>query len=80
MSKIHNNPKLKEARMPLILKEEQEDKWLSKDVAVVKELTGFCFPAENLSAHNVRRLRGKEAVGNIEEVCLPYYYPELEEV
>ena len=29
MTEIHNNPKLKEARMPLILNEELADQWLS---------------------------------------------------
>lgn len=30
LSKIHNNPKLKESRMPVILHEELADKWLEK--------------------------------------------------
>ena len=30
LSKIHNNPKLKEARMPVILHEELADQWLAK--------------------------------------------------
>ena len=30
MSKIHNNPKLPEPRMPLILHEGKEDEWLQK--------------------------------------------------
>ena len=78
VGKIHNNPKLKEARMPLMLTVEMEEPWLSNDLAVVKELINFCLPAEDLSAYTVRRLRGKEAIGNVKEACQPYHYPELE--
>lgn len=76
MQKIHNNPKLKEARMPLILNEDEADKWLA---ASVKEAKEMIKPAANglLKAYTVRRLRGKEAVGNSPKAIEEFNYPEL---
>lgn len=76
MKKIHNNPKLKEARMPLILKEDEADIWLNGSY---KEAKTMIVPASDgfLKAHTVRRLRGKEAVGNSPLAIKEYNYPEL---
>ncbi|KJF44479.1 SOS response-associated peptidase [Draconibacterium sediminis] len=76
MKKIHNNPKLNEARMPLILNEEEADKWLNGTAAEAKAMIQ---PATDglLKAHTVRRLRGKEAVGNSPEAIEEFIYPEL---
>lgn len=76
MKKIHNNPKLKEARMPLILDEEVADKWLS---GTSEEAKAMIIPASDglLKAHTVRRLRGKDAVGNSPEAIEEFIYPEL---
>ncbi|WP_319482690.1 SOS response-associated peptidase [uncultured Draconibacterium sp.] len=76
MKKIHNNPKLNEARMPLILNDEEADKWLNGTTAVAKAMIK---PATDglLKAHTVRRLRGKEAVGNSPEAIEEFIYPEL---
>ncbi|WP_303921711.1 SOS response-associated peptidase [Draconibacterium sediminis] len=76
MKKIHNNPKLNEARMPLILNEEEADKWLNGTAAEAKAMIQ---PATDglLKAHTVRRLRGKEAVGNSPEAIEEFVYPEL---
>jgi len=76
LSKIHNNPKLKEARMPLILDEEKADEWLSASPQKIKEMV---VPAADgiLKAHTVRKLRGKNAVGNSPEAIEEFIYPEL---
>lgn len=82
LSKIHNNPKLKEPRMPLILPPELEDKWLLHldDESDQKSIQGLIksYPDKELTAHTVTRLRGKEYIGNVEEVSVPYVYEELE--
>ena len=81
LTKIHNNPKLNEARMPVILADEDIDTWLApinspedkaKVNALIRPWTG-----EELTAHTVRRLRGKEAIGNVPEATQEYHYPEL---
>lgn len=82
LAKIHNNPKLKEPRMPLILPRELEDKWLDHlddelDQKAIESLIQS-YPAEELEAHTVTRLRGKEYIGNVEEVSNSFEYGELE--
>jgi len=79
LSKIHNNPKLKEPRMPFLLSGELANEWLNpsenKD-----EITSLIqpYPTHELTAHTVRRLRGKEYLGNIKEISEPFEYAELE--
>ena len=82
MTKIHNNPKLKGPRMPLILPEELEDKWLDPvnddlDMQQIQELIQS-YPDNELEAHTVRKLRGKSYIGNVEEIAEPFIYEELE--
>ncbi|MEO6348754.1 MAG: SOS response-associated peptidase [Aquaticitalea sp.] len=82
MAKIHNNPKLDQPRMPLIVSSEFEDTWLN-DVNNQQELSNFIAEIdakanEILSAHTVRKLRGKDYLGNIEEVTGKFNYIELE--
>ena len=78
LKKIHNNPKLKEARMPLILPPEIEDKWLSiASQKAIEELIRS-YPDNELEAYTVGRLRGKDYVGNIPEISDPVAYDELE--
>lgn len=82
MAKIHNNPKAEMGpRMPVILLPEQQDEWLIECkteldkqhlVSLIKPL-----PPELLQAHTVGRLQGKNAIGNIPEVRLPFSYPDL---
>ncbi len=85
MDKIHNNPKLEGPRMPLILPQELEDGWITpyeEDLwengqkKAIQELIQP-FPAEELEAHTVDRLRGKEYPGNIPEISDPVEYAEL---
>ena len=81
LGKIHNNPKLKEPRMPLILPTEIEDKWLLpiNDELDQKAIEGLilAYPSDQLQAYPVNRLRGKEYMGNVEDISQPYEYEEL---
>lgn len=81
MAKIHNNPKLKGPRMPLILPEELEDEWLQpledeRDQQQLQELI-HSFPEDLLQAHTVARLRGKEYAGNHPGISEEVVYPEM---
>lgn len=81
MSKIHNNPKIKGPRMPVILSEELENRWLNpiekeNDIQVIKELIKP-FPEEKLEAYTTRKLRGKEYIGNVEEISEEYQYNDF---
>lgn len=82
MKRIHNNPKTKGPRMPLILPEELEDTWLHKienesDRTTVKNLIKQ-YPARHLGYHTVNKLRGKNYIGNVEEISNEVMYEELE--
>lgn len=80
LAKIHNNPKLKEPRMPLILDEDSEDIWLQSIGEDGKEKTQqliTSFPSDLLTAHTVQKLRGKAYVGNIEEISKEVIYEDL---
>ena len=81
LSKIHNNPKIKGPRMPLILSEELENSWLKpikkeSDIQVIKELIKP-FPEEKLIAYTVRKLRGKEYIGNVDRISEAYQYNDF---
>ncbi|WP_246130278.1 SOS response-associated peptidase [Bizionia saleffrena] len=82
LAKIHNNPKIKGPRMPLILPLELEDNWLNTiddelDKQKIQELIQSS-PEEELKAHTVRKLRGKEYIGNIPEISNEFIHEELE--
>ncbi|OUR91796.1 DUF159 family protein [Flavobacteriales bacterium 34_180_T64] len=81
MKKIHNSPKLKGPRMPLILNEDMEDKWLNsiKSTQDIDELKVVSITnLENeLLAHTVNRLRGKTYLGNTENAVEEFIYDEL---
>lgn len=81
LTKIHNNPKLAEPRMPAILPQELENEWLKpinskNEEKDLKELL-LPFPEEELKAHTVRRLTGKESLGNVPESSDEFEYEEL---
>ncbi|WP_405410359.1 SOS response-associated peptidase [Maribacter sp. Asnod1-A12] len=81
MAKIHNNPKLKEPRMPLMLSEDVEEQWLSQNTDFEQELTAL-LNRENdveLQAHTVGKLRGKTYAGNVASIADEVKYPELED-
>ena len=81
MTRIHNNPKLMEPRMPVILPDELEDIWLKpiqneEDTKEIKNLIQP-FPDKDLSAHTVQKLRGKDAFGNVPEASDQFNYTDL---
>jgi len=69
MATLHNSPKLKESRMPLILQSDQLEQWLTTSEVPT--------PNVALQAHAVRPLVGKLTAGNTPEAKAPYAYPEL---
>jgi putative SOS response-associated peptidase YedK len=83
MTDIHNNPKMEEARMPVILPPELAEKWLNlalEDTSGQKELLALCAPydTKEMDAYTVKTIRGKNAVGNVPEASNPFYYSILE--
>lgn len=84
MARIHNNPKAEEGpRMPVILPKHLEWDWLKPvntkaDHELLQELTQPYNETE-LETYTVRRLSGKNAVGNIPEAQEPFAYAELEQ-
>ena len=81
MRRIHNNPRIDGARMPLILAEADEAGWLAPvnsatDVEALLHLVRP-YPAEAMVAYPVAPLLGKAGSGNSERASLPFEYPEL---
>ena len=80
MATLHNNPKLEGPRMPLILKEADLDHWLMGNGKDMKDqILELCKPlaSEELHMHSVQKLRGKVALGDVEQATQPFEYPEL---
>ena len=68
--------------MPLIIPEELEDAWLQPiedelDIKAIQELIQS-YPEDELQAHTVAKLRGKEYKGNVPEISEEVRYEELE--
>lgn len=78
MAKIHNNPKLMEARMPLVLNENDARLWLIGKEAEVKDLIKPNAKIQ-LESYSVRKLSGKHSVGNVEQAQEEFIYDELNE-
>jgi putative SOS response-associated peptidase YedK len=81
MQHIHNNPKLKAPRMPVMHLKGLENAWLHPimdyaDKKGIKELIAP-LPDGGLAAYPVARLRGKEYQGNVEGVSKEAYYADL---
>lgn len=76
LAKIHNNPKVSESRMPLLLDENDIDTWFegSKD-----EIMKLIYPntTQQLTTKTVKAIRGKNSVGNFAEALDEYKYAEL---
>jgi len=82
LEKIHNNPKLAGPRMPLILPEDLADNWIVanlKDKSDIKSLQELiqALPDGELESYPVPRLRGKQYLGNVEEISKPFIYEDL---
>ncbi len=78
MKTIHNNPKLAESRMPLLLNKSVLNSWLSPTSRDFS-LEGFSDYKEhlNLKAYSVKPLRGKYYSGNTIDASHPFDYPTL---
>ena len=82
LSKIHNNPKLAEPRMPVILHKANIELWLrpienDADKKIIESLI-TAYPADALEAYTVQKLRGKNALGNVPEATQEVIHEELE--
>ncbi|MFZ1616533.1 MAG: SOS response-associated peptidase family protein, partial [Flavobacteriales bacterium] len=82
LARIHNNPKLEGPRMPVILTEAEEERWLAPfmDAADEKALQELIrpYPADAMDAYSVRPLLGKEGLGNDVKASERFAYPELQ--
>ncbi|MCG8582998.1 MAG: SOS response-associated peptidase [Bacteroidales bacterium] len=71
MAKIHNNPRLKEARMPLILGEEKQEDWLqSTNKENIKSLISP-YPEEKIKA-----IKYKEKTKAPQNGALPFIFDD----
>ncbi len=78
LSRIHNSPKLKEPRMPVILSEETEELWMRSDFSEEHmEKILHPYAHEEMDAYTVKRFLGKNAPGDVPEVLEKYEYEEL---
>jgi putative SOS response-associated peptidase YedK len=83
LARIHNNPKLEDGpRMPLILSREHEHDWLKpiheKADQELIQMLAKPFDEAAINYYTVKKLKGKESVGNKPEAIIPFRYPELE--
>jgi putative SOS response-associated peptidase YedK len=81
MTKIHNNPKLAEPRMPVILPRNLQDDWLIPCLNEnhKKHLLALLKPfnTELLNYKTVGKLKGKHAIGDVAEAEYEFVYEEL---
>ena len=79
MAKSHNNAKLNEPRMPLIQNEEMQEEWLNNELNMVNVIALIQpLPFEELIAHPVGPIKGKNAIGNKPNVTEELKYALLE--
>lgn len=79
LAQIHNNPAMKQARMPLILNDSEALIWLkSNDQQVLNELIKPNTAIE-MEAYTVGALSGKKYAGNDKSIIDEKPYPELDE-
>lgn len=79
MGEIHNNPKLKGPRMPLILPDDIADEWIFEEEREKVEELISSFPETELEAYTVGKLRGKHAIGNHPEAIEVFEYENVKE-
>jgi len=80
LKQLHNNPNIKEPRMPLILSADKEEAWLLMTNKNQLEQILKPFPAHELTAYPVQKITGTGSVGNIPAASQPYAYEELSEI
>jgi putative SOS response-associated peptidase YedK len=82
LSKIHNNPKMKGPRIPIILDKIAQKRWLDdwgENAEEQLKILSNPYPSSDLKAHPVASIRGKNALGNVPAALEEMYYPELDE-
>lgn len=72
MAEIHNNPKLSEPRMPLLLNDKEIEVWLNEPELLIKP-----GPKVDLLTHTVRRFSKRKNNGNLPDADEEFIYPEL---
>lgn len=78
MARIHNNPKAKGPRMPFIVPRELDMLWLSDSMDKGTITAAIrAYEANELVAHTVAPLLGKQASPNTAMAVEPFTYPEL---
>jgi putative SOS response-associated peptidase YedK len=79
METIHNNPKMAEPRMPLMLRNELAKKWINPSTSKEEIMDEMVIEASKieLDAHTVMALSGKKAVGNVAGASNKVDYPDL---
>lgn len=84
LSKIHNNPKLEQPRMPLVLNEQEEELWLQNESSdlFIEEIKSIIKPNLNIKfkAHTVKKLSGHGSIGNNQEAHEEFKYEELPKI
>lgn len=75
MTMIHNNPKMNESRMPLVLEESQLKGWLTDNEESKKIKASESL---NLEFHTVAPIKGKKAIGNIKIATEEYQFKGLD--
>jgi len=76
LSTIHNNPKVSESRMPLLLDENDIDTWFKGTKDEIMELIKP-NTTQSLTTKTVKPIRGKNYIGNIAEAHEEFEYSEL---
>ena len=78
MSEIHNNPKMVEPRMPVILSDHQTELWLSRttDEGQVQKIIEESNQIP-IKAHTVAALTGKGTKGNTTAASEELFYRDL---
>ena len=71
LAQIHNNPKLEGPRMPLVIESKDAEQWLNGSEKEARELIKPNTKQE-FEAHAVHPLRGKNYLGNCEQVQQAY--------
>lgn len=67
MKTLHNNPKLTEGRMPIILRPGIETEVLNDIGFVIDKYKQLSLPLNELNFHPVGKLVGKDSIGNMPE-------------
>jgi len=77
LTEIHNNPKLKEPRMPVLLYSKDISTWLKNSDKNVLDALIKPYDDDELVSYTVRKLSGKDSVGNTPFAIEQYDYPEF---